>query len=758
MSIVDTFRIYLYRSVEFPSENAVTSQLNAENQSRPTPCNGMCCAPELTEPYQPDMNYSTATRKVQGAQSRSFCKEWFADHTWLTFCVSENKAFCFYCRFAASRNLLNFSTKSEDAFAARGFENWKKAKKKFGNHERSQSHREAVLKYKALQRPSVSAQINKQIAQEQLARRQAFLTQLSSLRYLMRQGMGVRGHKEEEGNLQQLLKCRAEDVPILKEWLSHSSYKSHDIANEIIQLMAHQVLKNLLQDIHEAEWFALIADETRDISGAEQLGVSMRWVDKNYGINEDLVGLVEVEMTDASTLTSTLKDVLLRCNLQLAQCRGQAYDGASNMAGHLSGVSTRITNEEPKALYVHCLAHSLNLCLQDCSKSCRCVRDALSLATELASIIRASPKRLALFKNLKKEMALDTPGIKPLCPTRWTVRTGALDSIIKNYVVVCAELEKIGEDANDEPSRKASGLLALMDNFQTFFGLKLSFMVFSAMEQLSRTLQTSDINAQEACSAATQAGHFLKRQRSDELFTAFYRDTVKEAEDLTQPPTLPRQRRIPRRIDDGASNHHFATPQEYYRKQYFEVLDLLATELERRFDQNSFKTLQEIERVLVESCNGKSCNGKNVQFSETFVNTYATDLKFDRLAVQLSMLPDLLKTANELHQMGIKRVTSINTICEVMNTCKFAKNMLSEVDRLLRVYLTIPMSSATAERTFSSLRRLKNYLRSTMTQKRLNHVILLHTHKQRTDDLDLVSIARDFTEANSRRKAFFGNF
>ena len=462
---------------------------------------------------------------------------------------------------------------------------------------------------------------------------------------------------------------------------------------------------------------------------------------------------MEVEMTDALTLTSTLKDVLLRCNLQIAQCRGQAYDGESNMAGHLSGVSTRISNKEPRALYVHCLAHSLNLCLQDCSKNCRCVRDALNLATELASLIRASPKRLALFKNLKEEMVLDTPGIKPLCPTRWTVRTGALDAIIKNYAVVCAELEKIGEDANNEPSRKASGLLALMDNFQTFFGLRFSFMVFSAMEQLSRTLQTSDINAQEACSAATQARHFLKRQKSDELFTAFYRDTVKKAENLTQPPTLPRQRRIPRRIDDGASNHHFATPQEYYRKQYFEVLDLLAAELERRFDQNSFKTLQEIERVLVDSC-----NGINVQFSEIFLNTYATDLKFDRLAVQLPMLPDLLKTANELHQMGIKRVTSISTICEVMNTCKFAKNMLSEVDRLLRVYLTTPMSSATAERTFSSLRRLKNYLRSTMTQKRLNHVILLHTHKQRTDDLDLVSIARDFTQGNSRRKAFFGNF
>ena len=368
----------------------------------------------------------------------------------------------------------------------------------------------------------------------------------------------------------------------------------------------------------------------------------------------------------------------------------------------------------------------------------------------MASLIRASRKRLALFQNLKKETGVDSPGIKPLCPTRWTVCTDALDSIIKNYEVVCADLEKIGEEANDEPSRKAAGLLALMDNFQTFFGLKLFFLVFSAMEQLSRTLQNSDINAQEARSAAIKAKYFLKRQRSEELFTAFYRDSIKEVEDLTQPPKLPRQRQVPRRVDAGAPSHRFATPEEYYRKQYFEVLDLLATELERRFDQNSFKILQEIEDVLV-----GSCNGEKVQFSEEFLKKYETDFKVDRFVVEL---PDLLNTANELHQMEIKKVTSINTLCDVMNTCKFPKNMLSEVDRLLRMYLSIPVTSATAERTFSSLRRLKNYLRSTMTQKRLNHVILLHTHKQRTDDLDLISIARDFTGTNSRRKDFFGDF
>ena len=157
------------------------------------------------------------------------------------------------------------------------------------------------------------------------------------------------------------------------------------------------------------------------------------------------------------------KDVLLRVNLQLTQCRGQAYDGAVNMAGHLNGLAVRLQSEEHRILHVHCMAYCLNLCLQDCSRNCCCIRDALDLTSELNSLIRASPKRLGLFHQLKNELSYSTPGLKPLCPTRWTVRTGALDAVIKNYAVICSELEQISKDSCGEPSRKASGLLALME-------------------------------------------------------------------------------------------------------------------------------------------------------------------------------------------------------------------------------------------------------------------------------------------------------
>ena len=82
--------------------------------------------------------------------------------------------------------------------------------------------------------------------------------------------------------------------------------------------------------------------------------------------------------------------------------------------------------------------------------------------------------------------------------------------------------------------------------------------------------------------------------------------------------------------------------------------------------------------------------------------------------------------------------------------------MLSEVHKSLR--LTIPITSATSERSFSALRRVLTYLRSTMTEQRLNHCLLLHMHKHITDSLDIKSIAKEFIATSEERRAHFGTF
>ena len=87
------------------------------------------------------------------------------------------------------------------------------------------------------------------------------------------------------------------------------------------------------------------------------------------------------------------------------------------------------------------------------------------------------------------------------------------------------------------------------------------------------------------------------------------------------------------------------------------------------------------------------------------------------------------------------------------------RQMLPTVHLLIRLYLTIPVNSASPERTFSALNHVLTYTRSTMTESRLNNCLLLHVHKNLTDELDLILIlvAKQFIH-NDERKKFFGNF
>ena len=76
-------------------------------------------------------------------------------------------------------------------------------------------HIESCFKLKALSRPSVAAQLSAQILQQQSFHREMLLKVLSTLRYLARQGLAIRGHHDDDGNLIQLLNCRSEDVASL---------------------------------------------------------------------------------------------------------------------------------------------------------------------------------------------------------------------------------------------------------------------------------------------------------------------------------------------------------------------------------------------------------------------------------------------------------------------------------------------------------------------------------------------------------------
>ncbi len=120
-------------------------------------------------------------------------------------------------------------------------------------------------------------------------------------------------------------------------------------------------------------------------------------------------------------------------NLRIDNCRGQCYDGASSMSGVKSGVATRIMQMEKWALYTHCYGHALNLAAQDSVKHLAIMEDTLDTTYEITNLIKKSPKREVLFKKFKDEITPGSPGVRTLCPTRWTVKADALASISETY-------------------------------------------------------------------------------------------------------------------------------------------------------------------------------------------------------------------------------------------------------------------------------------------------------------------------------------
>ena len=113
-----------------------------------------------------------------------------------------------------------------------------------------------------LHSPSVAAKLVSQVQLAQPENPVILLRQLSSLKFLLRQGMAIRGQKEGDGNIVQLILLQSEDVPGLKKWLEKHQYMSHQIVNEMITLMENAVLRKLLSNICEAGRFTIIFDET----------------------------------------------------------------------------------------------------------------------------------------------------------------------------------------------------------------------------------------------------------------------------------------------------------------------------------------------------------------------------------------------------------------------------------------------------------------------------------------------------------------
>lgn len=140
----------------------------------------------------------------------------------------------------------------------------------------------------------------------------------------------------------------------------------------------------------------MMADECTDIATIEQMSVCIQFVNN---ICEEFLGFVKLDNTDAESISTSLLSFFNSCNLDLSNRHGQCYDGTSVMAGKVSGVSAKILQQQPHALYLHCHEHNLNLVV---SSSYKQVPEIRYLFDSLTWFLGACAKSKAILQRYLK--------------------------------------------------------------------------------------------------------------------------------------------------------------------------------------------------------------------------------------------------------------------------------------------------------------------------------------------------------------------
>lgn len=709
-------------------------------------------------PNKANQPFLSFPKRAFGKQYRAFSPSWYKHYSWLHYQEGSDKVLCFYCHVA---ELQHLPVKHKDkVFSTTGFSNWKKALSKFQKHQCSVAHHEAVNLIQTL--PSTHKDVGEMLssthAKQKSENRKMLLYILRTIRILGRQGLPLRGKYqsgEERGELDsnfiQFLKDHAEDDPTLNKWMekSQDKFTSPDIQNELLSIMALKILCDICQEI-SGKWYTIMVDETTDLANTEQMVFCLRYVNDSLQVHEEVIGLHSMESTSAESIVATIKDILLCMDLKMDNCRGQCYDGASNMSGVRSGVATRISAIESRALYTHCYGHALNLATQDTLKGIKVMECTLDTVYEITKLIKKSPKREVIFKNIKDEFAWGSPGIRILCPTRWTVRAESLASISENYEALQLAWEAAREATKDTEARaRIGGVAAQMEKFEFFFGVELSRKLLSMVDNLSRSLQAQKMSACEGQHLVGITLKALQKIRSEENFDLFWKyvDLRRSSLDVSD-PSLPRKRKVPRRFEMGeAAPEHSLTAKDHYRRIYFQAIDLIVSTIESRFEQRGFQMLKKLETLLT-----TVDSSLRSELLKEVVEFYHSDFGNENLVqTQLTLLH-----ANSTEESSLEDLQSVITYLETLTSVQ--KEFYSEVIKIVKLILVMPATNAVSERSFSALRRLKTWLRTTMTQTRLNWCMVLHIHKERTDSLSLASIGNEFVSRNNSRKKIFGHF
>ncbi|XP_069103864.1 zinc finger MYM-type protein 1-like [Argopecten irradians] len=555
-----------------------------------------------------------------------------------------------------------------------------------------------------------------------------------------RQNIPLRGHVEDKSNLMSILHMFAKDDPILADHLANAKikYTSPDIQNEIIEICGKQIEDSLLQKC-SGNYFALLADETTDKATQTQLCVCLRFVDVNdrgeSSIHECFVGFLHAKSLKGSDICDLLVEFMRTKNIAIDLMRAQGYDGASNMSGRVNGVQALMKQYAPNAVYVHCKAHCLNLAVVHSCKE-QCVRTMMATVQEIGFAFGYSAKRMTTFmeeleNNLNAKEAMDKKTkVTQLCETRWISRADALSTFKNAFPVVVQALEHL-QTLNDD---KAGMYLNSILRFEFVIGLVVCEHIMRIVVHLSYFLQDKSCDMMAAMEECRVVITQLRAERADDaVWTSLYEEANVIGQDYGVVPSIPRRAgRQQHRANIPADE-----PSDYWRRSLFYVfIDHMAQELEDRLlkGEPHYTAFKLMPRNVIRGITDQEVSG--------IYDTYQADIHCEQAEFEKEV--SRWKTRWEIAGDRPDELT------EVLD--RTAQQLYPSICNILIILLTIPVSTATAERSFSALRRIKTYLRSTTRQDRLSSLAMIHVHRDIPIDMDRVMEV--FITQKKRKLAF----
>ena len=665
--------------------------------------------------------------------------------------------FCAFCMNQEKKGNLHSERNKEQAYITIGVNSWKKAPKCFQDHQETNCHNTAACMEILVPKCGDAKEMSdKAISDSRETERKHLINVIRCLRFLSRQGIAIQGNTDKDNFTQLLLLLGTKDPTIITNLNKvRLKYTHHDIQNEILDIMSQHIIREKLREIQKNRFYCIMADEYRDITNLEQLSFCLRSVTDTLDVQEDFLGFYQVNDIKSETLVHTIKDILVRFNLPINDCRGQTYDGASNMLGKKSGVATQIKAIQPKAIVTHCHGHSLSLAVKDLTSSNAVLSDTMGTVGEICVLVKYSPKRENILDSLKtnvegevteadvkKHLSLDK-----LCTTRWTVRATCFNKILEKY----GDLQNLwdiclAEKLDSETKSRIIGCQAQMRSFPFFFGLCISHRLYILTDNLSKTLQKEKMSALESKHLADLTVETLNGMRSDEHFNLFFQSVkVKAVKFDIESPCLPRKRRRPKysilqfvhgheETSNKTGAYNPGTVEDHFRQIYYDALDTIIAAIDDRFEQPSFQFFLFIEQLLLKAI-------KEVSYEEPemlYLKQYYDDINVSALPAEFQILKTVCSDS---------KIVNFQDIVEKLQSLTVKRNLLPNVFTLVKLLLVGAATSATPERSFSMARRLKTWLRSSMSQKRLNSLAILSTYHSLVDRLSLIDVAQEFVNS-----------